>query len=190
MRARCAARSVDGVRDALSAWTDFHVAVASTGGALGGLLVVALSVNVRQIAGSRGLAARAAAAIASVVLGVVLACVALVPGLSLPGFGAVVLVGAVLAGAVAAVATRYLLVAGPEGPDGPRDADGRGGTVGVATEALRAGLLVLPVLAFFVGGVLLAADVRGGLVAVAIGTLTALVGAVVFSWVALVEILR
>ncbi|RMI04893.1 hypothetical protein [Cellulomonas triticagri] len=175
------------MRDALSAWTDFHVAVAGTGGALGGLLVVALSVNVRQIAGSRGLAARAAAAIASVVLGVVLACVALVPGLSLPGFGAVVLVGAVLAGAVTAVAIRYLLVAGP---DGAHDADGRGGTVGVAAEALRAGLLVLPVLAFFVGGVLLAADVRGGLVAVAIGTLTALVGAVVFSWVALVEILR
>lgn len=164
--------------DALARWTDFHVAVAGAGAALGGLLVVALSVNVRKIAESRALAARAAAAVAAVVLGVVLAAVALMPGLSLPGYGTVVLVGAALAGAAALAASRHVLL-GDTGPSTAR-----------WSEVLRVALLVLPVLAFFVGGVLLAASVDGGIVAVAVGMLTALIGAVVFSWVALVEVLR
>lgn len=165
--------------DGFVRWTDFHVAVAGAGAALGGLLVVALSVNVRQIAESRGLAARAAAAIAAVVVGVVLAAVALVPGLSLPGYGVVALAGAVLAGAAALAATRRVLLGGEGAPSPGRPA-----------EALRVVLLLLPVLAYFVGGVLLTAGVAGGVVAVAVGMLAALVGAVVFSWVALVEVLR
>jgi hypothetical protein len=166
------------VDPALDRWSDFHVAVAGAGAALGGLLVVALSVNIKQIAESRGLAARAAAAVATVVLGVVLACVALVPGLSLPGFGVVVLAGAAGTGAVVVGATRRVLLdragVGTRGP----------------TDAYRVTVLVTPVLAFFVGGVLLTASVGGGLVAVAVGVLASLVSAVLFSWVALVEVLR
>jgi len=165
--------------DGLARWTDFHVAVAGAGAALGGLLVVALSIGVRQVAGSRGPAARAAAAVAAVMVGVVLAAVALMPGLSLPGYGVVALVGAALAGAAALATTRRVLLGGEGVPSRGRPAD-----------ALPVVLLALPVLAYFVGGVLLTAGVTGGVVAVAVGMLTALVGAVVLTGVALVAVLR
>ena len=61
-------------------WSEFNVAVAGAGAALGGLLIVALSVNIKTIAESRGLAARAAASIAALILGVALCCAALIPG--------------------------------------------------------------------------------------------------------------
>ncbi|MCD4851465.1 hypothetical protein LN996_11640 [Arthrobacter sp. AK01] len=43
---------------------------------------------------------------------------------------------------------------------------------------------------YAVGGVLIVISLPAGLVVVALGTIIALIGAVVFSWVALVEILR
>ena len=100
------------------------------------------------------------------------------PGLSLPGFGVVVLAGTAGTGVVVVGATRRVLLDDAEA-NRPR-----------ATDAYRVIALVVPVLAYVVGGVLLAASVGGGLVAVAVGVLTSLVSAVLFSWVALVEVLR
>src|SRR6185437_7809509 len=82
-------------------WSEFNVAVAGAGAALGGLLIVALSVNIRQIAESRGLAARAGASIATLILGVALSCAALIPGQVPWGYGVQVVAGTLVCGVVA-----------------------------------------------------------------------------------------
>ncbi|GAA1448425.1 hypothetical protein [Leifsonia poae] len=162
---------------ALASWSEFNVAVAGAGAALGGLLIVALSVNIRQIAESRGLAARAGAAISALILGVVLACAALIPGQALVVYGVEVLVGTAAGAVIAVLAARAIT------GDQAADAYHRYDTGHIAS-------FTLPLAIFAVGGVLLVFSLTAGLVLVAIGTFTALIGAVVFSWVALIEILR
>lgn len=162
---------------ALASWAEFNVAIAGAGAALGGLLIVALSVNIKQIAESRGLAARAGAAISALILGVILACVALIPNQPLWVFGTEVLTGALAGGVVAALAGRAILQDGS--PESRRDWD----TQHIAS-------FVIPLVIYSVGGVLLVLSVPAGMLVVALATIVALIGAVIFSWVALVEILR
>ena len=161
------------------AWSEFNVAVAGAGAALGGLLIVALSVNIRMIAESRGLAARASASIAALILGVALCCLALIPGQVPVGYGIQVLVGTVLCGFVvvrSALAVR-------------RDAVQTG--FGRYTVE-RVALFAAPPVLYAVGGVLLIGlqPSQVGLVVVAVGTILAIITTVLFSWVALVEVLR
>ncbi len=161
----------------LESWGEFNVAIAGAGAALGGLLIVALSVNIKQIAESRGLAARAGASISALILGVVLSCAALIPGQELWTFGVVVLLGALAGGVIAILAARAVL--GDDTPGHPHRWD----TQHIAS-------FVFPLVIYAVGGVLTVQSLPAGLVIVAFGTIIALIGAVVFSWVALVEILR
>ena len=162
---------------ALEPWSEFNVAIAGAGAALGGLLIVALSVNIKQIAESRGLAARAGAAVAALILGVVLACLALIPDQALWAFGIEVVVGTLGCGVIAALAARAIVQ------------DRTPGTLHKYDAGHIASFLV-PLVVFAVGGVLLVFGLPAGLLVVAIATIVALIGAVVFSWVALVEILR
>ncbi|MGN6425844.1 hypothetical protein [uncultured Leifsonia sp.] len=161
-------------------WSEFNVAVAGAGAALGGLLIVALSVNIRQIAESRGLAARAGASIATLILGVVLSCAALIPGQVSWGYGIQVLAGTAVCGLVAvrsAVAIRR---------DSAATGYGR-------SDAERIALFALPLVFDLAGGVLLVVGTTTaavGLVLVAVATILAIVTTVLFSWVALVEVLR
>lgn len=160
-------------------WSDFNVAVAGAGAALGGLLIVALSVNIRQIAESRGLAARAGASIATLILGVALSCAALIPGQVAWGYGVQVLAGAAVCGLVAvrsSIAIRQ---------DSAQTGYGR-------YDAERISLFTLPLLFDLTGGVLLLTlpSASAGLVLVAVATILAIVTTVLFSWVALVEVLR
>ena len=161
-------------------WSEFNVAVAGAGAALGGLLIVALSVNIRQIAESRGLAARAGASIATLILGVVLSCAALIPGQVPWGYGVQVLAGTAVCGLVAvrsAVAIRR---------DSAATGYGR-------FDAERIALFALPLVFDLAGGVLLVlgtTTAAAGLVLVAVATILAIVTTVLFSWVALVEVLR
>ncbi len=97
------------MESALASRGEFNVAIAGAGAALGGLLIVALSVNIKQIAESRGLAARAGAAISALILGVVLACSALIPGQELWVFGGEVLAGTPAGGVIAVLASRAIL---------------------------------------------------------------------------------
>lgn len=160
------------------AWAAFNTAVAGAGAALGGLLIVALSVNIKQIAESRGLAARAGASIASLILGVALCCLALIPGQSTVGFGVQVLVGALACGVVAALAARAI-----------RHDETRAGYH--QYDASQIVPFVIPLLAYLTGGVLLLAAVPAvGLVLVAVATILAIIATVLFSWVALIEVLR
>jgi hypothetical protein len=158
-------------------WAAFNTAVAGAGAALGGLLIVALSVNIKQIAESRGLAARAGASIAALILGVVLCCLALIPGQEQVGFGVQVLVGSLLCGVLAVLAIRAIR----------SDAE-----AGLHKYDLGNILpFALPLVLFLVGGVLLIGTVgMGGMVFVAIATILAIVGTVLFSWIALIEVLR
>ncbi|MFF1571613.1 hypothetical protein ACFVWR_02615 [Leifsonia sp. NPDC058292] len=165
------------MESALDSWKEFNVAIAGAGAALGGLLIVALSVNIKQIAESRGLAARAGAAVAALILGVVLACVALIPEQSLPAFGAEVLAGTLGCGVIAVLAARAIL---------SDDSPGRIRTY----DAGHILSFVLPLVVYAVGGVMLVLGLPAGLMIVAVATIIALIAAVVFSWVALVEILR
>lgn len=159
-------------------WSDFNVAVAGAGAALGGLLIVALSVNIQQIAESRGLAARAGASIATLILGVALSCAALIPGQQGWGFGIQVIVATLACGALAVRSSVTIL----------RDAAATGYG---KYNAERIALFAVPLLLFLTGGVLLVAGGAGaGMVFVAVATILAIVTTVLFSWIALVEVLR
>lgn len=154
------------------------MAVAGAGAALGGLLIVALSVNIQKIAESRGLAARAGASIASLILGVALCCAALIPGQVGWGYGIQVLAGTALC---AVIVVRSAVTV-------QRDA----ASTGYARFAAeRIALFAVAPVIYAVGGVLLVSGaVTAGLVVVAVATIVAIVTAVLFSWVALVEVLR
>lgn len=167
------------MEEPFASWSEFNVAVAGAGAALGGLLIVALSVNIRMIAESRGLAARASASIAALILGVALCCAALIPGQVTVGFGLQVLVGTAVCGIIA---VRSALAV-------QRDAVQTGFRRWTWE---RIGLFSLPPVAYAIGGVLLLIPAAGpvGLVFVAVGTILAIVTTVLFSWIALVEVLR
>ena len=172
----------------LEPWAEFNVAIAGAGAALGGLLIVALSVNIKQIAESRGLAARAGAAIAALILGIVLACAALVPGQALWAYGIVTLVGTAIGVVIAVLAARAILrdqavFDALEKRDPERAEFHRWDVQHIVS-------FVAPLAIFAVGGVLGVLSSPAALYFVAIGTIVALIGAALFSWIALVEILR
>jgi hypothetical protein len=172
-------RYAGAMEEPFAAWSEFNVAVAGAGAALGGLLIVALSVNIKTIADSPGLAARAGGSIASLILGVVLCCAALIPGQVPWGYGIVVLIGTALCGVV--VVRSALRVHQDAGETG----FGR-------WQAERIGLFAVTPVIYAVAGILLVATSlsAAALVLVAAGTLLAIITTVLFSWVALVEVLR
>ena len=158
----------------LEAWTDFNVAVAGATAALAGLLIVALSVNVGEIVKTRTLTARAASAIATLLLGLVATASGLIPGQPVWVLGLELAV-ATIVGWVVQVHAMIAL--------------GRDGLT--ASERLTKSLVgVVPLAAFSVGSVMLLLGMPGGYYAVAAGCVLAIVAAVIFSWVALVEVLR
>jgi len=63
--------------------------------------------------------------------------------------------------------------------------------VSVADRVLKSSVGMVPIAAFLVGAVLIIAGAPGaGLVAVAIGSVLAIVAAIIMAWVVLVEVLR
>lgn len=164
-----------GVVETLEAWSGFGAAMAGVSGALAGLLIVAMSVNIEVIVASKSLPARAGASIATLVLTVIVSCLLLVPGATMLGYGVEVLVGTAIAWVFEGVATMRVLR-----------------FVDAASPSRPAVILVgaLPLLAFTVGGVLLAAGVGGGMAGVVLGAALAITSSVLISWVTLVEVRR
>lgn len=155
-------------------WSEFFVAVAGATAALAGLIIVAMSVNIERIIATRSIPARAACAIGALVLAVAACCLALVPAQPLWALGVEVLVGTVLLWGLWIVLLRSVLAdRTPEQPGLPK--------YGIA--------FVAPAL-FTVAAALLIAGEAGGLYAIAAASVVSIVAGVVFSWVALVEILR
>lgn len=157
-------------------WNDLFVASAGAAAALAGLLIVAMSVNVREIISIPSMSSRAGAAIASLVLIVVVSTCALIPGQPpvILGFEVLVASAATLAIAVDS-AVRILRV----------------GTARSRASAIAKGAIAsAPALLFLIGGGLLCAGSTAGLYWIAAGIATVFVVSVINAWVLLVEILR
>jgi len=156
-------------------WTDFGVAVSGVSGALVGLIFVALSINLRQIVDSPSLPGRAMIALVLLSLPLLSAMLLLVPQ-PVPAYGVELLVTGALLGAW----LFYLIRPGTREAEQPVMARviGTIGPIAVAT----AGVLV--------GGALLVAGREAGLYGVVVGTVAAFAGALLTTWVLLVEILR
>jgi hypothetical protein len=161
--------------DVLAVWSEFHVAMVGATAALAGLVIVAASVNIDKVVAAGSVTSRLAASIATLVVAIVVSGVALVPALTLEWFGAVAVVAAIPAGGFQFHAASTLAGDG-QGP--PR------------VWSLRAGIGFVPILGYLVAGVLCLAGQPSGLGVSAVGTLTAIVVAILMSWIALVEVLR
>ncbi|HWR84636.1 MAG TPA: hypothetical protein VN200_01445 [Rhodoglobus sp.] len=157
----------------MAAWSDFNVAMAGAAAALAGLIIVAMSVNVQKVLTSPSLTARGAASIAALVFAVVATGLALIPDQPTWLLGVELLVPLLLAAAVEVQAVRQI-------------AAGQG----VEAKTLKIAVGLAPVAAFAVGTGLLIAGIADGFVAIAIGCLAAIAAAVLYAWVALVEVLR
>ncbi|MET0725629.1 MAG: hypothetical protein ABWY36_04710 [Leifsonia sp.] len=159
---------------ALEGWSEFNVAIAGAGAALAGLIIVAMSVNIREILKTSTIPARAASAIGTLLLGVIAACLALIPGQPLWALGTEVFVGTVIACGLQVNATRSIL----------------GEDRHMGSPPLKIVVGSIPLVGFLVGSLMLISGLPGGYYAVAAGTLLAIISAVLLSWIALVEILR
>ncbi|WP_312179441.1 hypothetical protein [Arthrobacter sp.] len=159
----------------LEAWSEFNVAMLGGTAALVGLLIVAMSVNIKDILAAEPLPARAAAAVATLTLALVVCALGLVPGQPLWAYGAEAAVGtAVLAVVVIrAVRSVYRSQGAPRGTRFP-----------------KAVLILAPVLAYAGGSVLLLAGDAAGLAWLGTGAVLGVIGGASFAWVALIEILR
>lgn len=162
--------------ESLEAWTDFNVAMVGATAALAGLLIVAMSVNISAIVASPALPARAAAAIGTLTLAIVVGAIGLAPVQPARVHGLEVLAALVVVLALEVHAVR--LVAAESGR-----------TPSERTAKIVSG--VLPLVPFAIGAALLLLDApAAGLAWLAAGCVLAIVGGILFSWVALVEVLR
>ena len=160
----------------LEPWHDFAVATAGAAGALAGLIMVAISVNVKEIIAGPGLAARAGATIASVMVILVSASALLIPhqaalwlGLELAAFGCVAVCFQV-------DAARRMFSVSTGAP--------------LVSKIVNATLGVGALLWVVFGGIVVATGSPVGLVHVAGGFITIFITAVLNAWVLMIEILR
>jgi hypothetical protein len=161
--------------EALEAWKDFNVAMVGATAALAGLAIVAASVNIRDIIKAKALTARLAAGVATLVLALVVATVGLIPGLSLATYGVTVIAVSAVAGIFQVDSTRRIFQnRHPENQWRP----------------VKAAVGFVPLISYLVGGVLLSTGGSAGLPLLAIGSILAIISALIVSWVVLVEILR
>lgn len=161
-------------------WGEFSVAAAGATGALAGLLIVAISVNVKEILASRVTTRGAASTIASLVLALVIALLLLIPHHPLVALGIEVLIVTAPAAAVQARSISAALAERRVGADGVTD----------SVFGLILTLAVVQYLPFVVGGVLLVTESAAGAVALAAGVVIVVIAAMIGAWVLLVEVLR
>lgn len=163
----------------LESWSEFNVAMAGATAALAGLLIVAMSVNVRSILQSQTLPARAAASIATLVVAIATTGLALAPGQPLWAYGLEVLGIALVAGVFEAHAIRAI----------HRDSSVHRGST--SQRLLRSAAGMLPLLAYLSGSLaLIAGAAAAGLWLLGIATILAIAAAILYSWVVLIEVLR
>ncbi|OAN33067.1 hypothetical protein [Microbacterium sp. H83] len=156
-------------------WSEFNVAMAGATAALAGLVIVAASVNIREIVDSKTLTARLLAGIAALVLALTVSALGLVPDIDAVWFGVLTL--AVTASVtVLQVNVARLIARDPDPADRAR--------------MLKYLVGFLPLAAYAAAGVLVALQHPSGMYFAAVGCVLAIVSAIVVSWVALVEVLR
>jgi modulator of FtsH protease len=155
-------------------WHDFFLGTAGASAALTGLLFVAISINLQQILKYPNLPSRAAGTLGILVASLVVATVGLAPGQSTTALGTEIAV------AGAAIITQALWVSRRGGDSADR----------LVWRIQRLVTLLLPGVAFTVGGVSLGVGGGGGLYWVVAGTVLAFLVAAINAWVLLVEVLR
>jgi hypothetical protein len=161
--------------DVLAGWSDFHVAMVGAAAALAGLVIVAASVNIETVVSVRTVTSRLAASIATLILAIIVSGVALVPGLPLLWLGITTVVATIPTGAFQVHAASTL-------------AGDRRGTP--TMQFLRPTIGFVPLLAYLAAGALCLVGQPAGVLVGAVGTLLAIVSAILTSWIALVEVLR
>jgi hypothetical protein len=162
--------------EALKVWTDFNVAMVGATAALAGLLIVAMSVNLKSIVTSVALTARVAAALSMLVVALAASALGLAPEQPIWAYGLEVL-------AATAVGAFFELQAIREIHHQP---------IFSRTQRFTKSLAgTTPVVAYLVGSVLLIVGFgEAGLWFVAVGAILAIASAILHSWVVLVEVLR
>lgn len=160
----------------LDGWHDFAATSAGASGALAGLIIVAISVNVKQILAGSALPARAGSTVAAIVVVLVSSLAMLIPNQSAVTLGFLVLAfGAAALGFQIDASVRML-----RSHDGP--------SIGrtLPTVVLHIGQLS----GVIVGGIILATGNWDGLVHVAAGFISIFIVSIVNAWILMVEILR
>jgi hypothetical protein len=160
----------------LEAWQNFAVATAGAAAALAGLIMVAISVNIKEIISMPGLPARAGASISAVVVVVVSALVMLVPGQPALFLGLELIVFGLIGSTLQASAARAVL-SRADGPPMP-------------ARVVNAVLLISQTLWIIVGGAILATGSPAGLGLVVVGFVVTVITSMLNAWVLMVEILR
>jgi hypothetical protein len=160
----------------LDPWSEFNVAMVGATAALAGLLIVAMSVNIAEVMKSPTLPPRAASSIASLLLALTAAAFGLVPAQPTLAYGIEVLVATLLAGVFQWHAIRVVM---------------REDHISATDRILKGIAGTVPIAAFLIGSVLVVAGaVEAGLIAMAVGSVLAIIAALLFSWVVLIELLR
>lgn len=158
-----------------AAWSDFFVATAGAAAALAGLLVVAMSINLKPILGHDGLPERGAETLLMLISALVAALFVLAPGQSDTALGVELIV---LGGLSAATLFRLQFAARNQAEQTlPRT-------------LARIAIAVPASIPLTIGGVSLVATAGGGLYWVLAATIAIFIGSAINAWVLLVEILR
>lgn len=155
-------------------WSDLFVAMAGASAALGGLLFVAVSINIERILQFEGLPERGQETLLLLIAVLLASLVGLIPGQSEAALGAELLAIGLATGAlVARLPTASAAV-----------------TIPRSWRWLRRALRFAAIVPFAVGGASLLLEAGGGLYWIAGAIVFALLGALINAWVLLVEILR
>jgi hypothetical protein len=155
-----------------SDWTSFFVAETGAAAALAGLVIVAISINLKMVVENRAMSSRAAETVSLLVSVLVFSTFAIVPGQPLWVLG-----GEILAtGLVVWIGTTIISMRATRHPKEPP----------LLREAITHGASIPIVLA----GVSLLARTGGGLYWLVPAVVVAMVGGVINTWVLLVEVLR
>jgi hypothetical protein len=159
----------------IEAWSEFNVAMAGATAALAGLVIVAASVNIGDIIKEASLTARLAAGISGLVLALIGSAIGLIPDVGALPYGVAMVVLALAAGVFQVQAARRIF----ENRHPANRLRGPKAAIG----------FIAPV-AYLLGGALLAAGESAGLSWFAVGSMVAIVAALLVSWIVLVEVLR
>jgi modulator of FtsH protease len=161
----------------LEGWHDFFLATTGASAALAGLIIVAMSVNIKTIIDIPSMTSRAASTIASLVLILIVGSLYLIPGQAVTVLAVEVLIAGIIATALAAHAARRIW-------------QHRQPFMTVGAALFRGVLGLLGPLVVAWGGIWLVAGAAGGTELVAAGILIIFITTVSNTWVLLVEILR
>jgi len=158
-------------------WANFFITAAGASGALVGLVIVAVSVNVREILAHQQLPSRAGATIGALVLILVSSMFALVPQPLAP-LGAEILASGLVAWLLQMWSAHQLIAVQTKT------------TMSVRQLVFGIAIGHIPVIPFLVGAILLFLGQSGGVYWVALGVVAVFAGSVLNTWILLVEILR